>query len=141
MSPPFQVQWEGVCFLCRNPVDVRVDLRYEDALDIIKDMTCFIHHHPIDLTQNEMFWKVRGGRAYRCCRWCGEKPWPIPNLMKREVGAVRPRRHNRSESMSGYHIYMWFKSLHAYMNMDPGGKFKTPPAGGGHRSGLILRLV
>lgn len=140
MHPQFGIRWNGRCFLCHNPVDVRVEVSYDDMVEVVSDMTTFNHHHPISLTRNETFWKFRGVRAYRCCRWCGERPWPIPNLMKREVGARHPIR---SESMSSDDIYVWFKSFNLYMNMDPEGKFKPPTVDElrAERTGLILRLL
>lgn len=143
MSPQFGVKWAAKCFLCHNPVDVRVEVSCDDMMEVVSDMTTFNHHHPIDLTHNEMFWKIRGQKAYRCCRCCGERPWPIPNLMKREVGAVKPRHPIRSESMSGNDIYTWFKSFNLYMKMEPEGKFKAPTVDElrAERTGLILRLL
>lgn len=142
MSPPFRVQWEGECFLCKNPVEVRVVIDSYDTLSkVALDMTMFAHYHPIYIYDNEVFWKTRGGKAYKCCRWCGDRPWPIPNLRRREETGVR--RSIRSGSKTMHDIYYYFKSLNIYMNMDPDGKFEPVPIEilrDGPPTGIILSM-
>ncbi len=121
----FQVKWESTCFICKKPVDVRLVMSYDTMLNSLHDMVVFSHHHPVDMVQNEMLWKVRSGKAYKCCRWCFERPWPTPNLRQREVRG-RMVLPPRSEALTSTDIYFWFKSLYHYITMDPDGKYKAP---------------
>lgn len=139
MAVKFGVRWDHICFICKNPLDVRIDVTPAVFDDVCYDISIFCSHHPTDLSRNHNFMKVREGKAYRCCKWCFDRPWPIPNLRSREVG-VRPRRID-SGSLSDYDIYIWFKSLYTYLVMDKEGKFKKPGDQMGKQSGILLRLV
>jgi len=141
MQPTFCVTWEGSCTLCRNPVDIRMKMVVEDVLRIIPDMVTFFEHHPVNFDNNRLVWKVRGGKAYRCCEACWKRPWPVPNLREREVTGRSGRGGIKSGSMSRELVHTWFKSLHTYIIMDPDGKYKRIPISQiTHRSGLIIRL-
>jgi len=141
MQPAFRIRWKGVCSLCKNPVDIRMEMGIDDVKRIIPDMVTFFEHHPVNFDNNRLMWKVGGGKAYRCCEACWKRPWPVPNLRDREVTGRSRRGGIKSESLSHDTIHTWFKSLHTYIIMDPDGKYKRIPISEiTHRSGLILRL-
>ncbi len=141
MTPKFGVRWSGCCYLCKNPLDIRVSVSIDALDELIPDMTTFFEHHPVSLIDNQSMWKVRSGKAYKCCLSCWEKPWPVPNLRNREVTGWSRRGGIRSDSLTQNSIYTWFKSLHLYMKMDPGGKFERIPVSElSQGSGLILQV-
>ena len=135
----FRVTWDDKCFLCNNPIDVSIEIPFDTYDDMYTDISIFCSHHYIDLTPNRRYLKVRGMKAYRCCKCCFERPWPIPNLRDREVRGVRPRRI--VGSLSEYDTYIWFKSLYTYITMDPEGKYKEYGDHGQKQTAVILRLV
>ena len=135
----FDVTWNGRCFLCNNPLDIKIVVNPDKLYRISKDFTMFHSYHPKDLVGNFRMFKVRGGKAYKCCLDCFDRPWPVPNLRDREVG-VRSRRVV-SNSVSEFELYMWFKALHTYIMMDPVGKFKELGPSKLSSSGLIISVT
>lgn len=127
MAHGFGVKWDGYCCLCQSPLDVRMKVSIDILDDVVHDIVTFFEHHSIPLAKNRLVWKVRGGKAYRCCDACYKKPWPVPNLREREVTGRSRRGGIKSGSMSRELIHTWFKSLYTYINMDPEGKYKRIP--------------
>lgn len=138
----FSVNWSGNCYVCRNPLDVVMDVDNNDGLSVLRELITFMDRHPIDLYQNHMMWKTRSGKVYKCCRYCQQQQWVIPKFRERENGTARSRNVVRSESRSEHEIYCWFKALYTYMNMDPEGKFslsKRPKNLA--QLGILVRLI
>jgi|TARA_B100001094_G_C18059227_1_gene734157 hypothetical protein len=141
MAHEFGVRWDGCCYLCKNPLDIRMKVSIDAVDDLIPDMVTFFEHHPKYFGVNDCMWKVRSGRAYRCCKACWEKPWPVPNPRNREVTGRFRRGGIRSGSLTQHEIYTWFKSLHYYIKMDPEGKYKRIPISEmSQGSGIILQV-
>lgn len=141
MAHEFGVRWDGVCYICKNPLNIRMKVSIDTLDDLIPDMVTFQEYHPLNLTKNRRMWKIRGGRAYRCCMSCYDKPWPIPNLRDREVTGRSPRGGIRSGSLTIRDIYIWFKSLHLYMKMEPSGRYRRNSISEiTQRPGLILSV-
>mgnify|MGYP000288579392 CR=1 FL=1 len=142
MVPKFDVKWGKRCYLCNNPTNILMSTDVDGFKAIVPDMVTFFEYHPVRFDKNDSMWKVKGGRAYKCCKACWEKPWPTPNLRDREVSGRSRRGGIRSTSLSESNIYTWFMSLHYYMKMDPEGKYeRIPPSEMFHSSGLIMEIL
>jgi hypothetical protein len=117
MSLPltFKVEWKRCCYLCNNPLDVKIIIP-KPSRTFIKRYYNFLVLRPNDMHYNASMLKVFNMKARRVCYWCFmNKPHKKFMNPRHLMNRTKPETI-RSESYTQQQIFLWFESLYNYLN-------------------------
>jgi hypothetical protein len=115
MSRRLKIEWSKRCWACRNPIDICILYDSSDR-NLVREITNYATHKPIDFGKSTTFYKTRNGKVYRYCWGCVLYPpdeYCIQEINGREIGK---RFIHRPRSLYECELEEWFRGLYEYMN-------------------------
>lgn len=116
MYTGFSVEWKNVCYLCQNPVNIKV-CPYVPSEKFVECFRVFKELRPIMFIHNLSIYKFFGMKIHRVCMSCYEgqpERVPIRYLMLREITGKQMRVSSGSKSAG--ELRDWFKAFNDFMN-------------------------
>ena len=116
MYTGFGVEWKNVCYLCQNPVNIKV-CPYVPSEKFVECFRVFKELRPIMFIHNLSIYKFFGMKIRRVCMSCYEgqpERVPVRYLMLREITGKQMRVS--SGSKTAVELRDWFRAFNDFMN-------------------------